>query len=102
MRVGDSIVAEQIIEATERTEDFGSAGTRRLLKTGRIPGVMYGKGDVKHISFCAHAFSFVLRKADKGSKVQVTLDGAVHECVIREIQEDLVKGQIKHVDFQEV
>ncbi|MDY4889369.1 MAG: hypothetical protein SO135_06470 [Sphaerochaetaceae bacterium] len=95
-------MAEQIVEAIERKEDMGSAGARRLVRSGRIPGVIYGKGDVKPISFDAHAFSFVLRKADVGSKVQVKLGKKTYECEIKEIQEDLVKSLIKHVDFKEI
>lgn len=92
----------QVVEAVERTEDFGSSGSRRLVRSGRIPGVVYKKDYHKNISFDAHAFSFVLRKATEGSKVIVRLGGEDHICVIKEIQEDLVRSLILHVDFHEV
>ncbi len=36
-----------------RTEDFGSAGSRRVLAQGRIPAVIYGKIDPEHITLDA-------------------------------------------------
>ncbi len=38
------------LKAKPRTEDFGSAGARRLLRGGQIPAVIYGKKDPVHIA----------------------------------------------------
>lgn len=90
------------VEATLRTEDFGSAGSRRLLKTGRIPAVVYGKGEVKHISIDAKAFGFTLRVVGKGMALKIKLGKKSINCVLQALQEDLASGTVKHVDFKEV
>lgn len=40
---------KKTLAATLRTEDFGSAGSRRLLRKGLIPAVVYGKGKNLHV-----------------------------------------------------
>ena len=45
------------LTAVERTEDFGSAGSRRVLRSGRIPAVIYGKHEHLHITLDAHEFT---------------------------------------------
>ena len=37
---------EKMLSALIRTEDFGSAGSRRVVRSGRIPAVVYGKKGV--------------------------------------------------------
>ena len=36
-----------------RTEDFGSAGSRRLVRQGRIPCVVYGQKEPVHFTIDA-------------------------------------------------
>ena len=45
------------LKAKPRTEDFGSAGARRLLRGGQIPAVIYGKKDPVHIALDAREFT---------------------------------------------
>ena len=50
------------INAELRTEDFGSAGSRRLVRAGKLPAEMYGKEGNFHIILDAHDFDLTLRK----------------------------------------
>lgn len=93
---------DKIIETTPRLEDFGSAGARRLIRAGRIPAVVYGKSGIQHVSLDAHDFGLALRKLGVGSEVTLKLGKRDAKCVIKEIQEDLVKSVVRHVDFKEL
>ncbi|MBO4388602.1 MAG: hypothetical protein J5785_04100 [Spirochaetales bacterium] len=95
-------MADIVLEATPRLEDFGSAGAGRLRRAGRIPAVIYGKGNHQHVSFEAHAFEMATRGIGKGSKVTVKIGTAELKCQIMEFQEDLIRGKILHVDFKEL
>ncbi|MFA6774719.1 MAG: 50S ribosomal protein L25, partial [Sphaerochaetaceae bacterium] len=44
---------EKELTAQSRTEDFGSAGSRRVVRAGRIPAVIYGKNKPVHITLDA-------------------------------------------------
>ena len=47
MRVKEKKMAkEKTLSAELRTSDFGSAGSRRVVRSGRIPAVIYGKKGV--------------------------------------------------------
>lgn len=88
------------IAAMPRTEDFGSAGSRRLIKKGLFPAEMYGKGQNLHIVLNAHDFEFALRKIKEGDKVEVALEGKVYNCIFKELQENIMTGTLVHADFQ--
>lgn len=90
------------LTAVERTEDFGSAGSRRLLRSGRIPAVIYGKEEHLHITLDAHEFTYKMRHFTETALLQIMVGKKKHECLMKSYQEDLIRGQIKHVDFYEV
>jgi large subunit ribosomal protein L25 len=88
----------------ERT-DLGSAESRRLRRSGVIPGVLYGKGSPKPIAVEERA----LRAALTGSSglhavLDVVLEGqsTAHPSILKEYQQDPLRGKIAHVDLQEV
>lgn len=88
------------INATLRTEDFGSAGSRRLIRKGFLAGEMYGKKGNIHIVLNAHDFEFVLRKLPEGGKCEIVLDGKTYNCIFKELQENIMTGTLIHADFQ--
>ncbi|MDC7247705.1 MAG: 50S ribosomal protein L25, partial [Sphaerochaetaceae bacterium] len=45
-----------MLTGVKRTEDFGSAGSRRLLAQGRLPAVIYGKNQNEHVTIDAKEF----------------------------------------------
>lgn len=88
------------INATKRTEDFGSAGSRRLLKKGFLPAEMYGKDGNIHIVLNAHDFDFTLRKLAVGNECEIDLEGTVYKCIFKELQENIMTSTLIHADFQ--
>ena len=88
------------INATLRKEDFGSAGSRRLIAKGFLPAEMYGKKGNVHIVLNAHDFEFSLRELALGSECEVVVDGKSYKCIFKDLQENIMKGVLVHADFQ--
>lgn len=88
------------VNATLRTEDFGSAGSRRLVRAGYVPAEMYGKEENIHIYLNAHEFDLQLRKLAVGAKCQVVVDGKTYNCIFKALQENIMYGRLVHADFQ--
>ena len=90
------------LKATLRTEDFGSAGSRRLIRAGKMPAEIYGKGENVHIVLDAHDFNIALRKLPIGKQVELDVDGKVYTCIFKALQENIMTDTLVHADFQAV
>ncbi len=90
------------LKAEARTEDFGSAGSRRLLRKGLIPAVIYGKNDPVHVILDSREFTNKMRHFSETALLKVSVGKKHYEVLLKDFQEDLMRGEIKHVDFYEV
>lgn len=92
------------LTGTLRTEDFGSAGSRRVLAAGRIPAVIYGKGkmDPVHITLEAKDFQNKLRHFSESTLLTIKIGRKNHSVLMKDFQENVMLGKILHVDFFEV
>jgi large subunit ribosomal protein L25 len=93
------------LEVKER-ERSGSRDSRRLRKTGVIPGVLYGRGHKPH-PICVSERE--LRRVLTGSAglhaiLDVVLEGqkTAHSSILKDYQVDPIRGKIDHFDLQEV
>ena len=91
------------IKAEQRTET-GSASARRLRRTGKIPGVIYGGGvDPIAVTVESRALRSALTSdAGLNALLDVEVGGSSHLVVTRELQRNPVKGTVSHIDFQVV
>jgi large subunit ribosomal protein L25 len=87
----------------ERT-NLGSAASRRLRKEGRIPGVVYGHTAPVAISVGERELrSALTTPAGSHAVLDLAIDGGgSHSVILKDYQRDKVRGQIIHVDLQEV
>jgi large subunit ribosomal protein L25 len=92
------------LTVSQRTR-LGSPETRRLRKQGLVPGVLYGADEP--ISICIEERE--LRRALTGagglhSILDVVVDGTgkSHASILKDYQVDKVRGNLTHVDLQEV
>ena len=92
------------IKAEARTEQ-GTGAVRRLRRTGMIPGsvMKMKKGGTELIKLPEHDFMMAMR-GRTGKQVLVSLDmgGREMSALLREMQNDVLKGTPIHVDFSEV
>lgn len=92
------------LEVRERAET-GSRAARRLRKEGLIPGVLYGRGEPHPFSVAGRELRRALSSpAGTHAILDVSLDGGdgTHASILKEAQQDPVRGRILHVDLQEV
>jgi len=89
------------LDVTTRAAD-GSRAARRLRRSGRVPGVLYG-GDGDAVGFDADARELRLALASSGAVLDLSLDGGKPTpVVLKEAQHDPVRGQTVHVDLLRV
>jgi len=80
----------------------GSREVRRLRRSGRVPGVLYGGGG-DSVSFDADARELRLALASSGAVLDLSVDGAkATPVVLKETQRDPVRGETVHVDLLRV
>ena len=92
------------IKAAARTEQ-GTGAVRRLRRTGMIPGsvMKMKKGGTELIKLPEHDFMMAMRgRSGKQVLVTLDLDGKDVPALLREMQNDVLKGTPIHVDFSEV
>ncbi len=88
--------------AVERREPAGSRAARRLRRTGRVPGVVYGGGQ-EPVAF--HVDGRVLRQAlaHAGAVLDLSIDGdGPSPVVVKELARHPVTGDTLHVDLLRV
>jgi large subunit ribosomal protein L25 len=80
----------------------GSRAARRLRRTGRVPGVVYG-GSGESMGFDVDARELRLALASSGAVLDLSVDGKkATPVVLKEAQRDHVRGDTIHVDFLRV
>ena len=100
------MAGERIKLTVKEREARGSADSRRLRKQGFIPGVLYGKGKSSYaISVPERELRRVLTGAGGLHAIlDVVLEGqaTTHASILKDYQQDPIRGHISHIDLQEV
>jgi large subunit ribosomal protein L25 len=79
----------------------GSRSARRLRREGLVPGVIYGGGtEPQHFAVDARVLRNTLAHA--GQVIEVSLDGASTNVLIKDVQRHPVRGEAVHVDLLRV
>lgn len=79
----------------------GSRATRRLRRSGRVPGVLYG-GGADPIAFSADARELRNALAARGAVLEVVDDGGATPAILKSAQYHPVRGETMHVDLLRV
>lgn len=82
----------------------GTGASRRLRRTGRVPGIIYGAaGKPQQIDIDHNELFQLLRKeAFYSSVLSANIEGAKELCLLRDVQRHPYRPVILHVDFQRV
>jgi large subunit ribosomal protein L25 len=89
------------LDVTSR-EPAGSRAARRLRRSGRVPGVLYGGGK-EAIGFDADARELRAALAGSGAVLDLSIDGGKSTpVVLKEAQRHPVRGETVHVDLLRV
>ena len=76
----------------------GSRSTRRLRRTGLVPGILYG-GDGDAIAFQVGERDLRHALHAQGAVIELTLDGTMTPAVLKDRQRHPLRGETVHVDF---
>src|SRR3979409_2157020 len=89
------------LNVTSRSGE-GSRAARRLRRSGRVPGVVYGGGG-EPVGFDADARELRLALAAAGAVLDLSVDGGkTAPVVLKEAQRHPVRGETVHVDMLRV
>jgi large subunit ribosomal protein L25 len=90
------------INATIRKAQ-GTGASRRLRNIGRVPGVLYGAGNVNLIELDHNELYYKLRsEAFHASILTMNLEGKKEPVLLRDFVMHPFRQQVQHVDFQRV
>jgi large subunit ribosomal protein L25 len=79
----------------------GSRATRRLRRTGRVPGILYG-GDGEPLTFSVDARELRHALAARGAVLEVVDAGNAIPAILKSAQYHPVRGETMHVDLLRV
>ena len=98
------MAGERVKLVVQNRAVLGSAESRRLRRQGLIPGVLYGREKPVAITIPERELRHALTgAAGTHAVLDVVVDsGKTHSSVLKEFQQDPVRGYITHVDLQEV
>jgi large subunit ribosomal protein L25 len=88
--------------AFERTLQ-GTGASRRLRISGKVPGIVFGAGEPAMIEVDHNALFHALKKeAFHSTILEMELNGATSQVLLRDFQMHPYKPQVLHCDFQRV
>jgi large subunit ribosomal protein L25 len=79
----------------------GSRATRRLRRSGRVPGILYG-GDGEPLTFSVDARELRHALAARGAVLEVVDEGSATPAILKSAQYHPVRGDTMHVDLLRV
>ncbi len=82
-------------------ETANSRETRRLRRSGRVPGVLYGRGQ-DPVSFSVDARELRHALARTGAVVELSMGDKSTPAVLKDTHKHPVRGEFIHVDFLRV
>ncbi len=73
---------------------------RQLRHAGLVPGILYGPStEPLSVQFPYRAVEVMLMKAGGTNLIDIEVEGELYPSLAREVQRDVVRGDILHVDF---
>ncbi|MCL2479086.1 MAG: 50S ribosomal protein L25 [Treponema sp.] len=93
----------QVVFKAKGRSGNGSAKASRIRRSGRIPGVLYGRsGKAVSIDLDAQEFSNGVKTISESTIVKLEVDGQPFDAFVKDTQRNIQDGNILHVDFYEV
>jgi large subunit ribosomal protein L25 len=91
-------VSETKLQAERRTE-FGKGAARRIRRADKIPAVLYGHGqEPQHLTLPGHETMLAVKHAN--ALLALDIDGGNSTlALVKDVQRDVVKRTIEHVDL---
>ncbi len=72
---------------------------KRLRREGKIPAVVYGKDVNLPIYVDEHEFNTKFHTISENAIINLKMNGEERDVLVKDYQEDIIKGKILHIDF---
>lgn len=101
-------MAESVSLSATLRQEKGKSAARRMRREGRIPAVIYGHGEeTRELTLDAHEFEMLVKNHPLDTTLlELSIDGgkkgAPVRALVAEVQSHPYKGQVLHVDFQQI
>jgi len=95
-------MSKVVLQAKNR-QKYGSAESRRIRRSGRIPAVIYGRSG-KSVSIDLDSADFFKRTKgiSESTIVKVEVEDKSYDAFVKDTQRNIIDGNILHIDFYEV
>ena len=97
---------QELVLNAKKREKTGKETVKKIRKQGFVPGILYGGSEVIPISFSERELNKILgEKGGDNTIFQLNIEGAEsrdRKVIVREFQNNPVKGELLHADFYEV
>jgi len=81
----------------------GSSDSKKLREAGKVPAIVYGQhSESKSIELNLREVEHLLAHHGIGATVDVDIDGSKVFTMIKDVQKNLFKNQLLHIDLQEL
>ncbi len=92
---------DQVTLTADTNRALGSRASRRLRRTGQVPGVLYGlEADPVALSVDYRELRIALTTdAGLNALVSLEIDGDTQLAILKDLQRDPVRQEVTHVDF---
>ena len=87
------------IEGKRRSE-LGKKATRQVRSEGLVPGVIYGAENT-HFTVPQMVLRSLVYTPDF-MVAEINVDGKTHNCILKDLQFDVVTDELSHIDFLEL
>lgn len=95
-------MAQTVVLKGEPRNGMGTGEARRLRRAGMIPAVVYGHSEPLHCSVSDRDFFHTFHTVSESTIVTLTVGKEKREVLIKEYDEDVTTGKIRHIDFYEI
>lgn len=93
-------MAAPVLSAKLRNVNKGDTLTK-IRKSGKVPGVVYSRGEeTKEVLLDSKEIQKILSKYGPSTKIGLEIKGEKKFSVIKEIQREIIKNELLHMDFQ--
>ena len=76
----------------------GKKGSHALRAADLVPCVVYGQGTQIHFSAKKNDIEKIVFSPEV-YQVELNIDGDVHQAIIQDLQQDPIRGTVRHIDF---
>ncbi|MDD2983606.1 MAG: 50S ribosomal protein L25 [Crocinitomicaceae bacterium] len=79
----------------------GKKGSHALRAADLVPCVIYGQGTQVHFSAKKNDIEKIVFSPEV-YQIELDIDGDKHEAIIQDIQQDPIRGTVRHIDFYKI